>query len=375
MSPANKSEFELESMESGLAYFKSMGVKKVILQPKFMGSRLNMMLHKSDVTKCKGFSRNGYLLKQGWLRCEKTLEELYTELIIKHQHLFELYSCEYILFDGELLPWSAIGESLIEHEFRDVFNTINNELDVLIDLDIESKISTLIGNATDIEKKCLPDFLNNYTSIEIEKEKNEKFKTQLEIFVGLSELKYEAFSILKTIKEDGTEEIFVSDKHSNIDIYKEVSNNAYAIIDFENDTLEFFISKELDDKDNNVLPLELGIKNFWAFITQSCKMEGIVIKPEFTYVDRVAPFMKVRNPEYLRLVYGFNYDVDKRYKELIVNKSIKNKLNTSIKEWEIGKKMLEIPNNQISIENKEWVYLAYQLMNEQKNEKILDSRL
>lgn len=44
MSPCDKFEGDLESLKAGLNYFKSKGVERVILQPKYMGSRLQILL-------------------------------------------------------------------------------------------------------------------------------------------------------------------------------------------------------------------------------------------------------------------------------------------------------------------------------------------
>ena len=48
MSPSCASEVELEPIETALEYFKKKGVDKVILEPKFMGSRLQLYLHKKN---------------------------------------------------------------------------------------------------------------------------------------------------------------------------------------------------------------------------------------------------------------------------------------------------------------------------------------
>ena len=84
----------------------------------------------------------------------------------------------------------------------------------------------------------------------------------------------------------------------------------------------------------------------------------------------------LRNKEYLRMTYGFDYKaLSGKYDELLKNKSITRKIKTSIKEWELGKELLKIPMDSISLQNSEWLSLVYSLMNEQKSEKELDPRL
>lgn len=80
------------------------------------------------------------------------------------------------------------------------------------------------------------------------------------------------------------------------------------------------------------------------------------------------PYLKVRNGEYLRLIYGYDYTDPERYQRLCKQKSITKKLNVSIREKILGEKML------ISEEN-DRIDLAIKLIGELRNEKDLDPRL
>ena len=118
------------------------------------------------------------------------------------------------------------------------------------------------------------------------------------------------------------------------------------------------------------------IDEYWSMITKDMEMEGIVIKPEFAYMPDVAPYLKCRNKEYLRITYGPDYQsLEKKRVKLLRGKSIKRKIETSIKEWELGRKLLDIKKDEISIHNKKWVGLIVQLMKEQDSETTLDPRL
>ena len=49
------------------------------------------------------------------------------------------------------------------------------------------------------------------------------------------------------------------------------------------------------------------LKELFLELTKRDKLEGVVIKPDRITEDRVVPYMKVRNPDYLTLIYGFDY--------------------------------------------------------------------
>ena len=120
MSPCDK-DFEnnsLESLDKGIEYFRSKGVKRLIIQPKYMGSRCNLILSK-NLEECKMFSRNGYEIREDRLNLSdsKSIKDLYKELQLKYKDLFEELNAKRILFDGELLPWNVMGKGLIAKDF------------------------------------------------------------------------------------------------------------------------------------------------------------------------------------------------------------------------------------------------------------------
>lgn len=56
-------------------------------------------------------------------------------------------------------------------------------------------------------------------------------------------------------------------------------------------------------------------------------MEGVVIKVnKIKKQMNFAPFMKVRNPNYLSIIYNYDYIFPKKYEKLLKQKNIKNKL-------------------------------------------------
>ena len=99
--------------------------------------------------------------------------------------------------------------------------------------------------------------------------------------------------------------------------------------------------------------------------------EGVVVKPEQPYIKGVAPFLKVRSSRYLSIIYGYDYMYPSKYEKLVRQKRTDRKRQTSIDEYAYGKRMLEIPRSEISMENKEYTSLFARLIFEEKQEEKL----
>lgn len=400
MSPVDKQNNELENLYWGLNYYKQAGVKKVILQQKEMGSRLEILLHKTDTSKCKAYSRQGYELRETRLadnNSNKTLETLFKEMQAKYAFVFEKYDAEQILFDGELLPWNAMGKGLIEDDFilpstilqselkelketgfYDVWDKIVERNNVVYDEEYMQTLKPKQDRSPAEERlyfnyreqKSVEKVSPEIQPLTVMHENLKKYDKQVGIFAAVGELEFKPFFILKTIKKDAEETNFINSSVSNIEIY-DMFSKQYATVDLEaqdiTDTI-MCVSHETN--------LSMTVGAFYHNVTKNKEMEGIVMKPETAYIPNVAPYLKARNPEYLRLVYGMDYDsLEMKKAKLYIKKSIKNKLVTSIKEWELGKKMLDIKQNEISTENKQYIGLAISLFKEQDKEKELDPRL
>ena len=104
-------------------------------------------------------------------------------------------------------------------------------------------------------------------------------------------------------------------------------------------------------------------------------MEGIVIKPEIMWTPGIAPYMKVRNPRYLSIIYGYDYQKDTKFQRLIRQKNIARKLRASIQEYETGKSLLEVPWKEINSENTRYIGLVSKFMRLEKKAESLDPRL
>ena len=88
------------------------------------------------------------------------------------------------------------------------------------------------------------------------------------------------------------------------------------------------------------LDCEEDIKNLLQFYDDQVadgKAEGIALKPDVWSKD-VVPMLKIRNFEYLRLVYGYNYT--KNLERHTREKDVRRKMAVSIREQELNLHLL-----------------------------------
>ncbi|GMK42287.1 polynucleotide kinase-phosphatase [Paenibacillus sp. CCS19] len=373
MSPADKDEAagELESLRRGLDYFADRGVTEVVLQPKYMGSRCNVYLHR-ELEQCFAISRNGYKVRA------VDLQPIYLQLHEKLGSYMEREEVEMIILDGELLPWKALGEGLIERQFKPIGSALESELDFLRKHGFEDAFGGLVqqyeasGFEQDqhhLAKNALSDkygarLYQNYRYVREVRESQvpldqhdeayRVYKRQLELYAGDAELTYKPFAILKEVLVNG-EERMPTGRTSQM--YQFLNDDACLVLDL----------KETD--------AFAQAERFFAKLTVENQMEGVVIKPEFDQNGSTVPYMKVRNPGYLSIIYGYDYKFPRKYSKLMKQKNIASKLRTSTNEYRLGQQMLAIKLRDIAPENGDYMQVAANLLFEVAKEKEIDPRL
>ena len=365
MSPADKdmADSSLESLKNGLDYFIENGIDKVVLQPKYMGSRCTLYLFTKE-EECFAVSRNGYKIKS------LDLQEIYSSMTGKFSGYMKENKIKMLILDGELMPWTALGKELIEMKFRPISKALDMELEFLKENGFENELEKIIEkyhetdfkkDQTVISKKDLIEkygnsVYQNYKVISSIEKSRVSLDTHIkagEIYGTEGKVSYKPFDLLKIVYENGTEEIpgwKTSEK------YEFLTDDEYVTIDFKNP--DYYKTAE----------------EYYNRMTIDKSMEGIVIKPEIMKKGK-APYMKVRNPEYLSIIYGYDYTFPHKYEKLIKQKNIRKKLKASVNEYELGQELLKIPFSKISNDNAEFRQIAANLLFEVSQEKDIDPRL
>lgn len=372
MSPADKNEAagELESLHKGLDYFAERGITEVVLQPKYMGSRCNVYLHK-EIDQCYAVSRNGYKVQA------VDLTPVYEQLLQKFGTYMAGRGIAVLILDGELLPWKALGDGLIERQFRPIGKGLETELDFLQHHGFDESFGKLVqeyeASGFEMDQHHLPkaalgdkygthlyqnykhvrEVREAYVPLDQHDEAYHVYKRQLELYAGDAELKYKPFAILKEVLEEGEERL--PDGRTS-DMYRFLTEDESLSLDL----------KEPDAYSK--------AEQYFAKVTVENRMEGIVIKPEHEQRGSV-PYMKVRNSGYLSIIYGYDYRFPHKYSKLMKQKNISSKLRTSANEHRLGVQMLAVKLKDIAPENEAYKQIAANLLFEVAKEKEIDPRL
>jgi len=111
----------------------------------------------------------------------------------------------------------------------------------------------------------------------------------------------------------------------------------------------------------------------WFSTLEQSNEEGIVIKPRQAFIKGMPPAFKVRNNQYLTMIYGVNfYD---QFDYYIHKRSIGRKLECSVNDWMLNWELLKVPYNEINKENYFLKNLVFDRIMGEKAEAGLDKRL
>ena len=371
MSPggANLEHRTLEDLREAFEYYKSKGIEEVMLQKKYMGSRANMYLFPKEIEKSYMTSRNGFVIRKLDLKplYQKMLDTIPKSILMDDTHL--------VIIDGELMPWSAMGKGLIDSHFVTAGKGAASELDMLRDTGFEKALAdarfkfdisgysemknkmkkeeviTALGESQYRLMAALDGF--KWIPIETQTEYVKIYNKQLDLYGSEGELEFKGFAILKQVMDNGFEKTWFNDQQ----------DTAFNIV--SRDTFGTCNTSDLDS----------ARAWFKANVTDA-DIEGMVVKPlRKVYNHGIAPYLKVRNPNYLTIIYGYDYLIEPKFTRMLEKKSVQNKIKMSISEYELGKKMLEIPYAEISENNEAYLDIVAHMIVEESREKTLDPRL
>jgi hypothetical protein len=362
---------DIETLDVGLKYLFDMYSKdlKLSIQPKYMGSRLNIYLFRENTfDNSYGITRNGFLCRLS----KEQMKPIYQKLIDKLGKYMEENKIKMMLLDGELMPWSAIGKSLIEDEFIPVSAGLKKEIEYMEKYNFDNILTKQKEKFN--ENKSSDDYkkfklCEEFHTTDTMKKMFTTYQKQMELYTKqVSEdnpIDYKPFGILKICYNDGSEDIpLLSKSISQGDMYDLLSNKENS----SENQLRIHITEETYDKS-----LE-EIKQFFDNITMENGYEGIMLKPEFVEKDKLH-MMKCRNIEYLTIIYGYDYMIGPKLTRLIKSKTTGNKIKQSINEYKTGIKMLETKYDDITMQNTIYQELLMKFIYDEEYGKTIDPRL
>ena len=369
ISPAPKSfqRNEIESIYEAIRYYFERGVTEIVVQRKYMGSYCDIYLQK-NLDETYFVSRNGYLINRiDLVQAKQACRELHNR--------FDWNNLQTVIIQSEMMPWSALGKELIDNEFIGYLNAHQNHYDYLAQSGLYAKISAakqsesylqyMDYKAEHNEKEIKEHFpshivrqyesLTSFKVLDLTDYKKyiDIYSKQIEHFGKTGDVYFKPFNIYKKVFDDGSE-LLVNDNMS----YCELNDDEF---------LNLPISKEEEMNSSVEKVYE------WFAKLEMENEEGIVIKPRQAFIKNLPPALKVRNNQYLVMIYGIDFHTN--YSHNLSRRKITRKLDCSINDWRLNWEMLNVKYTDINKENQYLKDLVFnRIMGEEVEEK-LDIRL
>ena len=358
--PSDQKSGSFESLPQALLYYKQHGVHQVCLQPKYMGSRCTVILNNSSPS--YGISRKGFSIRIP--EFQKLLESLEKKYLVN--------GITTAIIDGELLPWVAMGQSLIDDTFRSVEVGLSKDASLLKKHGFENQLSKLTKAKADLEiplnkaninkigqglyhtLTSYDTFISEWIGVDAMEQGLNIYSEQLALFTQETPIQFKPFALLKTIHtEDGKiiEHVYEESANTN---FERVSDDIHTVV-------------SVDDLK--------GADEFYKLVTEDNRMEGIVVKPDSKIESNVVPHIKVRNDRYLTLIYGPTYQEPRRLQALIKRKRVTDKQRISCLQHDIAQEILRLPIASLGSHNERYCNLVATFLKTNEEEEKMDPRL
>ena len=331
MSPPETSALPnfLEHPQEVFDYYIRNGITRVICEEKHMGSRAVSIVCKSPETAQKRFglrhpapgtvyTRTG----RKFFNHEQTERELLEVLwqALTASGFWDQFNTDWVCLDGELMPWNARARDLLIRQYAAVGSAARIGLD---------------GAVRSLEKArdrgiMTQDLIEKYATRKAQIEKYiVSYRHYCRETDGLKGLVYAPFHIL------AMEGQTCFDKNhawhlENIQSFCQYEGQHLMVTD------HMLVDLQNPDRVQQAID--------WWMTRTSRGSEGMVVKP-LDYVPNykgkpVQPAMKVRGSEYLRIIYGPEYDAPENIR-ILKERNLRVKRELALREFTLGLEALE----------------------------------
>lgn len=332
MSPCATSELPnyLEHPEQAINYYKKRGLEKIICEEKHMGSRVILVVCKNEETVRNRFG----IENEGIGICySRTGRNFFNDPFIENEFLervqkaltksgfWDKFKTDWVCLDAELMPWSAKAQSLLKDQYASVGSSAQNSLTAVEKTLQQAEKRSVEGIEAILEKfsykkKVVSKFIDAYRNYCWDVDSVEDYKLA-------------PFHILAT--EDA---VHVDKDHRwHMDNIKEICLSDEKI---------FRITPYKIVETNNKESVQEAI-DWWTDLTEKGG-EGMVVK-SFDFISYgkeglLQPAVKCRGSEYLRIIYGPEYDLPENMQRL-KNRGLSRKRSLALREFALGVEGLE----------------------------------
>lgn len=331
MSPSETSALPgyLEHPAQAIDYYAEQGVEQLICEEKHMGSRAILVLCKDEET---AFARFG-IEDEGFGICytrtgrnffnDQALEKAFLERVrnaLSASNFWEQHQTQWVCLDAELMPWSAKAQGLLQDQYAAVGAAASNAL-VEVAESLEQAKSRGIDTDTLLESTAQKqEAVGNF---------QKAYRHYCWNVESIDDYKLAPFHILAT---EG--EVHVNKSH-------EWHMRQIAQICKSDTALLCATPYKIVDT-NSEASIQEAV-DWWHALTQKGG-EGMVVKPmQFVAQGEkgiLQPAIKSRGSEYLRIIYGPEYDSEKHL-ERLKSRSLRRKRSMAFREFALGIEALE----------------------------------
>lgn len=332
MSPCATSELPdfLEHPIQAINYYKKRNVEKIICEEKHMGSRAVIVICKNEEVVLDRFGISHEGIGVCYTRTGRnffTKEEIEKKFLgrvrdaLSKSGFWEKFDTDWACFDCELMPWSAKAQALLHNQYAAVGSSATHSLSAA-ELALRKTAERGVEGFSDLlakfqfKKKAADKFVQAYRNYCWEVE-------------SIDDYKLAPFHILATegaVHCDKDHEWHMENIKAICSVDEKLFRNTpYKIVETQNQ----------DSIDDAI--------DWWLSLTEKGG-EGMVVKSlDFIVKGKdglLQPAVKCRGSEYLRIIYGAEYDLPENLSRL-KRRGLSRKRSLAIREFALGIESLE----------------------------------
>ena len=332
MSPCATSELPdfLEHPVQALNYYKKRGVEKVVCEEKHMGSRAVLVVCKDEET---AVNRFGIRDEGAGICYTRTGRNFFNDAdtgrnfidrvkqCLSKTSFWEKFNTDWVCLDAELMPWSAKAQVLLKDQYAAVGAAAGGAL---------PEVENVLQNAFDRGIKDALPFLEKFKAKHRVIDRYVKaYQNYCWTVNSIDDYKLAPFHILAT------------EGQVHIDKTHEWHMENIAEI-CKGDTKLLMATPYKVVTLNDPTSYDEAV-NWWLNLTRKGG-EGMVVKPYDFIVSNsegiLQPAVKCRGSEYLRIIYGPEYDFPENI-ERLKNRGLSRKQSLAVREFALGVEALE----------------------------------
>lgn len=332
MSPCATSELPefLEHPAQALNYYQKRGVEKVVCEEKHMGSRAVLVVCKNEEAAIKRFG----VRDEGIGVCyTRTGRSFFNDAVVEaaflarvnecltKQNFWEDFNTDWVCLDAELMPWSAKAQGLLKEQYASVGAAAGSALPL-----VEQALRAAFDRGV---KEALPSLQKFSQKSEAVAKYRKAYQHYCWPVSRIDDYKLAPFHILAT--EGGVHDDKTHEWHMQ----------TIAGI-CKGDPQLFLATPYKFVHLNDPQSFDEAIR-WWMELTGKGG-EGMVVKPyDFIATGKeglLQPAIKCRGREYLRIIYGPEYDLPENM-ERLKNRGLSRKQSLALREFALGVEALE----------------------------------